>query len=54
LGGAAVAAGINLCRDLVNAPPNYNTPQSLADAAEMIARDHGLEVEILDEEQVRV
>ncbi len=44
----AVASGVSLCRDLVNSPPNMLTPGSLADAAKMIADDHGLECEILE------
>lgn len=44
----AVASGVNLCRDLVNSPPNMLTPGALADAAAKIAKDHGLECEILE------
>ena len=33
-------AGVNLCKDLVNAPPNIVTPQSLAETAQTIAADH--------------
>jgi len=49
--GAKVALGINFARDLVNAPPNYCRPQTLAQAAERVAAEAGLEVEILDEAQ---
>ncbi|KAG5191723.1 leucyl aminopeptidase [Tribonema minus] len=51
--GARVAAGVNLARDLVNAPPNYLTPAAMADAAVAIAQEHSMECEILEEEQVR-
>lgn len=44
----AVSSGVNLCRDLVNSPPNVLTPVSLAEAAVKIAEDHGLEAEILE------
>ncbi|CAM9562700.1 unnamed protein product, partial [Ectocarpus sp. 13 AM-2016] len=48
----AVASGVSLCRDLVNSPPNMLTPGALADAAAKIAEDHGLECEILEEEEI--
>lgn len=44
----AVASGVSLCKDLVNSPPNMLTPGALADAAAKIAKDHGLECEILE------
>lgn len=31
---------MNLCKDLVNAPPNIVTPQSLAEAAQAVAEAH--------------
>jgi len=46
------ASGINLCRDLVNAPANYVTPTSLANTAVAVAKAHGLEYSILDQEQI--
>eukprot|EP00903_Cladosiphon_okamuranus_P013572 g12642.t1 len=49
----AVASGVSLCRDLVNSPPNMLTPAALADAASKIAKDHGLECEILEEEEIK-
>eukprot|EP00611_Tribonema_gayanum_P025608 TRINITY_DN5875_c0_g1_i1.p1 TRINITY_DN5875_c0_g1~~TRINITY_DN5875_c0_g1_i1.p1 ORF type:complete len:612 (+),score=247.88 TRINITY_DN5875_c0_g1_i1:89-1837(+) len=51
--GARIAAGVNLARDLVNAPPNYLTPAAMADTAVAIAQEHSMECEILEEEQVR-
>ncbi|CAM9663960.1 unnamed protein product [Pylaiella littoralis] len=48
----AVASGVSLCRDLVNSPPNILTPGALADAAAKIAEDHGLECEILEEDEI--
>ncbi len=49
----AIAAGIQRCRDLGDLPPNICTPVYLAEVAESMASDHdGLEVEILDEEQM--
>jgi leucyl aminopeptidase len=52
--GQRVAAGVNLCKDLVNAPPNFLTPQSMADTAVAIAKEHGMECEILEEADVSV
>lgn len=44
----AVSSGVRLCRDLVNSPSNILTPGSLADVAVQIAKEHGLEAEILE------
>lgn len=47
---AAIAAGIQRCRDLGDLPPNLCTPAHLAEVAEDLAGDHDkLEVEVLDE-----
>jgi leucyl aminopeptidase len=43
-------AGVELARQLVAAPPNVATPQHLADTAAAIARDHGLELRVLERE----
>ncbi|MGF1459845.1 MAG: leucyl aminopeptidase [Leptolyngbyaceae cyanobacterium] len=43
-----IVDGVVLARELVTAPPNVATPAMLAETAETIAQDHGLEVEILD------
>ena len=47
-GVAASVAGVELARQLVAAPPNVATPQHLADTAAAIARDHGLELKLLE------
>ncbi|MEB3296120.1 MAG: leucyl aminopeptidase [Cyanobacteriota bacterium] len=44
----AICAGVELARQLVAAPPNVATPQHLADTAAAIARDHGLELKVLE------
>ncbi|MEO3783302.1 leucyl aminopeptidase [Actinocorallia sp. B10E7] len=44
-----VAAAVSLARDLVNTPPSHLAPEDLAGVAEQVARDSGLDVEILDE-----
>ena len=38
----ATVAGVNLARDLVNLPPNYCTPEYMAQTAVEIAQAHGL------------
>ncbi len=50
----AIAAGIQRCRDLGDAPPNICTPIYLAETAEKIAAEHAdLSVEILEENQMK-
>ena len=46
---ATVAECVGLARDLVNTPPNLLFPGSFADRAAELAREAGLEVEVLDE-----
>ncbi|MDX2357419.1 leucyl aminopeptidase [Dietzia sp. PP-33] len=45
----AIAECVGLARDLVNTPPNLLFPGSFADRAAGLAREAGLEVEVLDE-----
>lgn len=50
---AAVAEGVQLCRDLGDAPPNVCTPVYLAETAQRLATEHdGLNIEVLDEAQM--
>ncbi|MCB4428688.1 leucyl aminopeptidase [Synechococcus sp. MU1643] len=44
----ATCAGVELARELVAAPPNVITPAALADTAAGMARDHGLELKVLE------
>lgn len=44
----ATCAGVELARELVAAPPNVVTPAALADTAAGIAKDHGLELKLLE------
>ena len=44
----ATCAGVELARELVAAPPNVVTPAALADTAAGMARDHGLELKVLE------
>ena len=43
-----VCAGVELARELVAAPPNSVTPSELANTAEALAKDHGLELKVLE------
>ncbi|MGV0025487.1 leucyl aminopeptidase [Phormidesmis priestleyi] len=45
-----VVSGVFLARELVAAPANYVTPITLAETAQTIAQDYGLNVEILEKE----
>jgi len=49
---ARAADAVNLARDLVNGPPREITPTRLAEVAEEIAKEEGLEVRILDESAI--
>jgi leucyl aminopeptidase len=46
-----ICTGVILARELVSAPPNVVTPAKLAETAAEIARDHGLTLEVLEQEQ---
>jgi leucyl aminopeptidase len=46
--GAAVAAGVELARELANRPGNLVTPTALANAAKALGKSHGLKVEVLE------
>ncbi len=48
----AVAAGVEVARDLVNEPPNVLYPEEFADRAARLEK-LGVEIEILDEKQLR-
>ena len=46
------AEGVALARDLTNGPPVEVTPTYLAEVAAAIARDHGLELTVLEEDEM--
>ncbi len=46
--GLAIAAGMELAKDLGNLPGNICTPTYLADQARQLAKSHGLGVDVLD------
>jgi leucyl aminopeptidase len=50
--GRIVAEATNLARDWINEPANYMTPTDLAKVAQELARAHGLDLTILDREQM--
>ncbi len=51
--GIALAEATNFARDLVNEPPNVLTPSELANRANTMARQFGLECEILDQPEMQ-
>jgi len=51
--GARIAEATALARDLVNEPAGRITPKELAARARDVAREHGLQVEVLGQAQIR-
>lgn len=51
--GQILGESRNLCRDLVNAPPNKMTPSVMADRAAELAAQYRLECTVMDEEAIR-
>lgn len=51
--GKILAEAANLARDMVNEPANYMTPTRMAEEAKRIAEKYGLELEILEREQMK-
>jgi leucyl aminopeptidase len=49
----AIAEAVRTARDFINTPPNDLYPGSFADRAAALAREAGVEVEILDEKALR-
>ncbi len=50
--GKALAEATNLARDMVNEPANYMTPNHMAEMAKKLAESYGLEVSVLEQEQM--
>jgi leucyl aminopeptidase len=46
--GQRIGEAVNLSRDLSNEPSNELPPAALADAAERMAKEHGLEIQVFD------
>ncbi len=51
--GKILAEATNLSRDMVNEPANYMTPTIMAETAVKLSETYGLEVNILEQEQMR-
>jgi leucyl aminopeptidase len=51
--GKVMAEAANFCRDLVNEPANFMTPSDMVKVAEQVAGDYGLELEVLEREEMR-
>jgi len=51
--GRVLAEAANLARDMVNEPANYMTPGDMAEMAKELAKSYGLEIEVLEREQMR-
>jgi leucyl aminopeptidase len=49
--GRILAEATNLARDLANEPANHMTPSTLAEQATAVAREFGLECQVLEREQ---
>ncbi len=50
--GKVLAEAANFARDLVNEPANYLTPKRMAEAAREVANEYGLQIEVLEREQM--
>ena len=51
--GAILAEAANLCRDMANEPANYLTPTDMANRAEALAREVGLQCEVYGPDWLR-
>jgi len=51
--GKILAEATNLARDMVNEPSNYMTPSQMAEVAKRLANTYGLELKVLEREQMQ-
>jgi leucyl aminopeptidase len=51
--GRILAEATKLARDMVNEPANYMTPSRMAEVAASLAQTHGLELKVLEREQMQ-
>ncbi len=51
--GKILAEATNLARDMVNEPANYMTPNQMAETAKRLAENYGLELSVLESEQMQ-
>jgi leucyl aminopeptidase len=50
--GEKIAAAVNLSRDLSNEPPNELPPVAMAEAAQRVAKENGLKIEVFDAKEI--
>jgi leucyl aminopeptidase len=50
--GKAIAAGVRLAKDLGNLPGNVCTPTYLAEQAGVLAKEHGLGIQVLERSEI--
>jgi len=50
--GRVMAEATNLARDMANEPANYMTPTRMAEMAKMLAETYGMELSVLEREQM--
>jgi len=51
--GQITSEATNLARDMVNEPANYMTPTDMAELATKLAKSHGMEITVIDLEQMK-
>jgi leucyl aminopeptidase len=51
--GRIIAEATNFAREIINEPANVITPTELARRAEEVAKDYGLEIDVLDETRMK-
>jgi leucyl aminopeptidase len=51
--GKAIGAAVNFSRDLSNEPPNVIFPEAFADAAQAMAKESSLKVEVFDFDEIK-
>jgi leucyl aminopeptidase len=51
--GRVLAEAAILARDMVNEPANYMTPSNMADVANKLAREYGLEISVLEKKDMQ-
>ena len=51
--GVVIADSVNLCRDMVNEPANFMTPTRMAETALEVAREAGIELEVLERDDMQ-
>jgi len=51
--GRIIAEATNFAREVINEPANVMTPTELARRAEEVAKDYGLEIDVLDEARMK-